>query len=69
MANKSGEWLSIGGASAVGWGCGRIEVRVAGEGAAWEWREIPHSRIVAFCEFMNQHPTIRDMLLRDTGNG
>jgi hypothetical protein len=59
-----GDWLGIGGSDPSNHGGGWIEVRVANEGAAWEWRKIPRETLRALLDLLNEHPKRRDDLLR-----
>jgi len=59
-----GEWLGIGGGDPSHHGGGSIEVRVAGDGAAWEWKAIPQERLHDLLKLLNEHPGRRDDLLR-----
>lgn len=58
-----GEWLGIGGSDPSNNGAGSIEVRVAGEGVAWEWKRIPRERLNRLLDLLNEHPRRRDDLL------
>ena len=52
---RKGDWLSIGGASGVGFGVGRIEVRIADndDGTLWHWRNISDDERAAILQLMS----------------